>query len=299
VATPPDSQNPWTPGASQWAVEHAQDLTLFRPSGPPGRAEVVLLTDPWSVWCWGFEPVRRALEHRYPTIQFSALVGGMFPTMPDPAALGFNVERFFAIVQRSTGMPIAYDATRYDRPTSTYPACIHYYTMRLVRPELADSYLRRLREAVYLDRRNVSRPQVAADVAVAMGVPREEFEEALASGEPEREFEANLTRLESNNLHAYPTFLVRSGPRLARVEGFQSLPALLSLVEQVTGRAHATAPPPPLLDLFRDGERLATREVAEVLDLSLEAAAEELQGAARDGSLTRERHPTGDVWRKA
>src|SRR5687767_1822228 len=72
----------------------------------PAPVRVELLTDPWSVWCWGFEPARRALELRYPTVELRPLVGGMFPEMPDPDALGFDVNRFFAVVQRTTGMPI-------------------------------------------------------------------------------------------------------------------------------------------------------------------------------------------------
>src|SRR6185503_17989969 len=55
---------------------------------PPGRLRIELLTDPWSVWCWGFEPVRRALELRHPSLEFRFLLGGMFPQMPRPEESG-------------------------------------------------------------------------------------------------------------------------------------------------------------------------------------------------------------------
>jgi len=259
--------------------------------------EVELLTDPWSVWCWGFEPVRRALEHRFPTITFRARVGGMFARLPDPEEIGFDVARFFSVVQRTTGMPIRLDATSKDRPQSTYPACVHVAAVRLLAPELEGAYLRRLREAVYLDARNVSRVEVAAGVAEATGLDRREFTDSLATGEPEREFRQALASLEAEDLHAYPTLVVRARSRAARIEGFQSLPALLSIVEGVSGRMHPARAPPEPLEVLGSGERVATREVAEATGTSVEEAYEALAALARQGAVERERHPTGDAWR--
>lgn len=288
-----------TPTVSAWAVEHARELTQGGERPSRGRVEVELLTDPWSVWCWGFEPARRALAHRFPTVAFSARVGGMFPTMPDPEQMGFDVERFFSIVQRTTGMPIRLDATRADRPKSTYPACVHAAAVRLLQPELEPLYLRRLREAVYLDGRNVSRPEVAADVAGAIGIDETDFMDALNSGEPEREFRQALALLEAENMHAYPTFTIRTHERAARVEGFQSLPSLLALVEGMSGRLHPPMPPPRVEDVLRPDQRIATREVAETCGMSVEEAFEALTDLARRGVADRERHASGDVWTRA
>jgi protein-disulfide isomerase-like protein with CxxC motif len=257
---------------------------------------VTLLTDPWSVWCWGFEPVRRTLELRYPTIEFQGLVGGMFPKLPDPKEIGFDVGRFFANVLRTTGMPTRLDATLKDRPDSTYPACIHVHAVRLLAPDKEVRYLRALREAVYLDGLNISRPDPAAQVAERVGVGAREFREALASGEPERDFRERVALLHGLNLHAYPTLLVSAGERTARVEGFQALPSVLSIVESVSGRIHAPLPPPPLEQIVVPGERVATREIAEVLGVSVEEACDILRAEADAGVLRRERHPTGDTW---
>ncbi len=296
MAAPRDD---WSPAVSAWAVEHAHDLTLFGPAAPGDRPEVVLVTDPWSVWCWGFEPVRRALQHRYPTIAFRNVVGGMFPVMPDPEAMSFNVERFFTVVQRTTGMPLRLDATREDRPRSTYPACIHVAAARLLRPDLKAAYLRHLQKTIYLNARNISRANITKNVAATMGIPVKKFHKTIASKEPKHKFRENLSRLQTHNIHSYPTYLVRSGTQLVRIEGFQSLPSLLSIVESVTGRLHPAAPPPPLLDLFPAGERLATREVAEVLDESLEVTVERHADLEAQGALARERHAGGDVWLRA
>ncbi|HLE96502.1 MAG TPA: DsbA family protein [Candidatus Thermoplasmatota archaeon] len=284
--------------ASPWALAHAEEVGRSFEPAPAGKVRVELLTDPWSVWCWGMEPVRRAIEVRFPTIEFRPLVGGMFPRLPDPREIGFDVERFFAVVQRTTGMPLRVDATRKDRPESTYPACVHVHVVRLLAPEKEAAYLRALREAVYLDARNVSRVEVAADVAEAVGVPAAEFREALESGEPLREFHSRMSMLNSLGLHAYPTVFVTWRDKTARVQGFQSLPALLGVVESVTGTMHAVLDAPPVAELVPGGERVATREIAEVLGTSVEQAHDRLMDEVRAGTLVRVRLDTGDVFRR-
>ena len=265
----------------------------------PGKVRIELLTDPWSVWCWGFEPVRRSLELRYADVEFRPLLGGMFPEMPDHRQTGFDVERFFSIVQRTTGMPI--DPGRVltkDRPDSTYPACIHVHAMRLVAPQREAAYLRALREAVYLDGLNISKREVGARVAARVGVDPALWETELDTGRPQKEFQKALANLHGRQLHAYPTLLVTQGDRTYRIEGYQSLPAILGLVESVGGHKPRARPDPGLDDLFPETERMATREVAEVLGLSMERAFEALQGQEKAGKLVRERHATGDVWRR-
>jgi putative protein-disulfide isomerase len=282
--------------ASPWALSYAREAQGLLQPAAQGKVRIQLLTDPWSVWCWGFEPVRRALQLRHPGIEFQPLVGGMFPRLPDPREVGFDIQRFFATVQRATGMPVRGDVTLRDRPTSTYPACIHVHAARLLAPEKEGAYLRALREAVYLDGENVSRPEVAAKVAERVGIGAREFREALGSGEPEREFQDRLAVLQGLKLHAYPTLLVTAAGKMARVEGFQALPAVLSIAESVSGQLHPPAPPPALRDAVPQGERVATREVAEALGLSVEAAYDKLRAAEEQGQLGRQRWATGDTW---
>ncbi len=281
-----------TPGLVQEGTPHEDPP-------PEGEVRIRLLTDPWSVWCWGFEPVRRALEHRYPSITFQFLLGGMFERLPDPGRAGFDMDRFFGTVHRATGMPVSTDALRGSPPSSTFPACIHLHAVRLIDRSKAGLALRKLREAAYLDGRNISQTSVGADAVEDAGVDRETFLEALESGEPEREFRHRLTKLQQQGLTAYPTLLVEGEQGQTTVHGFQSLPQVLGVAEEVSGRVHPSMPPPSLDDLLSQGERWTTREVAEGLDVKVEQAFEELEEAREDGRVEREPYPTGDAWRVA
>lgn len=260
---------------------------------------VELVSDPWSVWCWGFEPVRRALALRYPMIEFRTTIGGMFPQMPDPKANGFDVERFFAIVQRTTGMPVRSIDRSEPRPTTTLTSARHVYAVRQAAPEKEGAFIRAQREAIYLDGKNINERKTARELVRKIGVNVDAFDQALESGEAEALHKKVLDRLEERDLHAYPTFLVGHGNRLARIEGFQSLPAVLSVVESVSLKSYPMRPDPSLESVIPMGERVATREVAESLAVSVERANEILLRSQRTGFVRRERFPTGDVWARA
>ena len=273
-----------------------QETTRTRAARAEDRVRVQLVTDPWSVWCWGFEPVRRTLELRYPSIEFQALLGGMFPQMPDPKQMGFDVERFFNQVNRTTGMPVGLESVRNNSPGSTFPACVSVHAARLADPEGEARFLRVLREAVYIDGLDASKPSVGRQAARRVGIDLEAYDDELASGRAQEAFELRMEELTHANLFAYPTLLVTSRGKTTRIEGFQSLPAVVGVVEAVSDRLHPPLPDPPLEAIVPEGERVATREVGEALGISLERAFERLRKAQRKGDLVRRRLPQGDVW---
>ncbi len=277
-------------------VRSFQEDRKAEPQRPEDRVRVELLTDPWSVWCWGFEPVRRTLELRFPTIDFRFRLGGMFEHMPDPDAMGFDLERFFEQVYRATGMPTRTQSVKDGRPDSTYPACMAVHAAHIASPGMERRYLRALRESVYLDGRNVSDPSVAKQVATVVGVDPDKFDEALEDGQATKQFRETVDALQKENLNAYPTLLVTAQGRTTRVEGFQSLPGVIAIAEAVSGRIHAPLPDPPLEDIVPPGQRVVTREISEVLGVSVERAYERLRQAEEEGVLVHHRHPKGDVW---
>lgn len=293
-------QEPPTGGVEEAvrAVDQRQGLGALG-GADDDRLHVQLLTDPWSVWCWGFEPVRRTLEHRYPSIAFDVLVGGMFPELPGPGERDFDLERFFATVHAQTGMPAPTAAVDDHEPTSTYPACVHVHAARLVDPDREAAYIRRLRETVYLDGRDVNDLDVAADAADAVGIDPEAFREMHEMGDARREFEQRLEILDRLGLHAYPTLLFDDGERTAAVQGFQTLANVLTVAEAVSDRDHPADPAPPLEAVLEPGQRVATREVAQVLGVSTEEAYDRLLEAADEGRIERARHHQADVWRRA
>jgi predicted DsbA family dithiol-disulfide isomerase len=67
--------------------------------------------------------------------------------------------------QHISGMPIDTRIWMEDRPSSSWPACIAVKAAELQSPRAADLYLRRLREAVMRERRNIAQRKVLIELA--------------------------------------------------------------------------------------------------------------------------------------
>ncbi|MGH7337846.1 MAG: hypothetical protein ACREI7_09725, partial [Myxococcota bacterium] len=87
------------------------------------------------------------------------------------------------------------------------------------------------------------------------------------------------------------------GERTARVDGFQNLATIITIAETLSGRLHVARPAPAITSVVAPGERVATREVAMAMGISVEEAYDRLLELQRAGGVERERHPTGDVWK--
>jgi len=275
------------------------------------QIEMVEFTDPYCTWCWGSEPVlRHALEAYGDRIRVRFVMGGLVAdrtTFYDPANAigGEQWERQIAAhwVEASSrhGMPV--DMAHYERVLgmpSTYPANIAYEAAKLQDANLADRYLRRLREAAAIEGLAIHEPVVLADLAAGMGLDRARFERDFA-GPAVDAFAADRDICAQYGVHGFPAFLVRVGEREQVLSGYRGFSQFTGLIDLLAG-----SPVPRRTPEFRDDIVLgfvdkygsaATREVAEVFEVADDAADEALQRLTAAGLLECLEAETGRFYR--
>ncbi|MGI9090925.1 MAG: DsbA family oxidoreductase [Gemmatimonadaceae bacterium] len=134
--------------------------------------QITYYTDPLCSWSWAFEPVYRRLRYEFgDRIRWRNRMGGMIPGWSNysdplndvggPSHMGPQ----WLEVSRTSGMPIDPYVWHDDPPGSSYPACVAVKAAELQGAELGDRYLRRAREAVMLQRRNIARRDVLLAIA--------------------------------------------------------------------------------------------------------------------------------------
>lgn len=273
--------------------------------------EITEFTDPYCTWCWGSEPVlRHALETYGDQLRVRFVMGGLVEdrtTFYDPAngIGGEQWERQIAAhwleASGRHGMPV--DMAHFERVLampSTYPANIAYEAAKLQYPELADLYLRRLREAAAIDGLAIHEPDVLADLAAETGLDRERFTRDL-SGPAVDAFAADRELCARYRVHGFPAFLVRVGDREQLLSGYRSFQQFTGLIDLLAG-----SPVPRQRLVFQDEVVLgfvdkygsaATREVAEVFEVSDDAADEALQRLTTAGLLDHVSAETGRLYR--
>ncbi|HJZ46871.1 MAG TPA: DsbA family protein [Roseiflexaceae bacterium] len=263
-------------------------IALEQPTTPFG--EIVYATDPICSHCWAMEPAWRKLLYHYGQhLSVHHLYGGLLPGWDGFRDAGAGIARpadvapHWAEVARHYGQPIDPGVWLRDPLPSSYPPSIALHAVRMLAPERETSFLRRIREALFLEARNIARPELLASSAAAEGIDAAQFEMLFHSGIAERAFRHDLEQVGRLGVRGFPTLIFRGrGGQTTTVHGTQPYARLEQALLQLTGLPRAGRAPTPdeALAAYRIG---TTREFAELLGLDHGAAIQVLEtsGAVR------------------
>lgn len=269
------------------------DVEILVPGDRP-KLTLLYATDPICSHCWAMEPGWRKLLYHYgDQISVRHVYGGLLPTWDGfaDAANGIrkpaDVAPHWADVARHYGQPINPGVWLSDPLASSYPPSVAAHTVRLLDPSKEEEFLRRLREAIFLEERNIARFEVLTDCAAAVGLDRDLFARLLGSGAGKAAFERDLAEVRQLPVRGFPT-VIMAGPdgKGVAIGGTQPFARLEEALLRASGltarRKRVTA------DEALAAYRSATLpEFAELLEMRPEKAASALReaGAAARGEL--------------
>lgn len=269
---------------------------------------ITTYTDVLCSWCWATEPAYRALETRFPDeIEFRYVYGGMIRSMADLAetadeAAGLEVAR---ANQKILGhwqegvklhhMPIRAEGfglfTDDPRTQSSYPQGIAFKAAQVANPELANRYLRRVREATMTEAKITSQREVQIELAREIGLDIEKFTQALDDGTAERKLNGDLMLTQAQGVDVFPTFFIKTErAREGRLNGYNRFDDFAMVIGQLTdGDLQPTAAPwdeDELEYLLHKTPRLTREELFRAFDLeSREQVDEKIDALVARGRL--------------
>ncbi len=283
------------------------------------KISITNFTDPVCSWCWGSEPIFRALETHYPNeIEVKNVMGGLVEHIDhfsdpgngiDAGSKGANaqiVSHWVEGAQRH-GMPIqaeGFNLFSKEFP-STYPQNIAYKAAQIAAPDKADAFLRRLREATESEAKITSNPDVQIELASEVGIDMVDFIKALKSGEAEQNFKADMALSRSTGVRGFPSFLVKSSEgRQLLVRGYKTLAEFQEIITYLTDGALTSldvkASFELLTELLAKHPKLALEEVRQALSFQTKEEAEAwLEPFITEGRLIKELAGTSYFIRKA
>jgi len=268
----------------------------------PARGEPIIVveyTDPYSVWCWGCEPAVRRLEYRYAgQVEIRTVMGGLFEDFTPMRDYWSRmsggrwkdaVHTFLSAVAGQHGMPsnVGGMMETMDAFRSTWPACIAVCAATKQGEGARRTYLRRIREAVQLEGRDIGQRETQLAIAIENGLDGGAMAEALEDGSALAAFRKELTECQLRGVTGFPSFDVGSLEASVRLEGFRTWEAMDEEVLRIApGLTPRQTPPtgPGILSVLRHFGRSAAREVAAVLNLmddDAEILLEELEAEGR------------------
>lgn len=124
------------------------------------RARILFATDPICSHCWAMEPAwRRFLYHYGEHVEATHLYGGLLPQWEGFADVGAGIRApedippHWEEVAERYGQPIDPSVWLTDPLHSSYPPSIAVHAVRALAPGREEDYLRRIRQALFLEAR--------------------------------------------------------------------------------------------------------------------------------------------------
>jgi len=248
---------------------------------------IIEFTDPACTWCWGSEPILRKLQYRFnEQINISFVMGGLVKdahTFLDPRNnIGGDLNLFNKQVGKHWleasarhGMPVQAEGFHLfdDNNPSTYPMNIAYKAAQLQDEKKANTFLRRMREAIAAEAKQANTMEVLIELAQESGLDITQFIKNMENGSAERDFKVDKNLTESYRANGFPSFLIRNGDgKEILLRGYQSYDNFVSTINHLSNGElieikHDVSKESILkfVDMF---EKVTTVEIKEAFELS-------------------------------
>jgi len=263
---------------------------------------VLYFTDPICSSCWGAEPQVRRLKLEYgDAIDIQCHMGGLLPSWEVYNSGGISkpgdVAGHWDEVSPRYRMPIIGDVWLEDALPSSYPPSIVFKAAELQDHAKALSFLRRLREQVMVEKKNITKWPVIAEAAAFAGLDiarlRTDF-----NGAANALFQSDLTLARSLGVRGFPTFIFSNaeGER-QQVYGARPYAQFEAVVKALKPDVQSSAVPTTLEALFDVHASWCAEEVAVALNITHGQALKQLEHAQAKGELVSVDTRNGSVWR--
>lgn len=252
-------------------------------------------TDPLCPWSWNAEPVVRGVCECYrEQLTIDIIMGGLTGSSAD-SVCPLDIASHWQTAAENDCMPIDTGKWRETSPYSSYPASVAYKAAELQDEALANTYLRRLREAVATEQRDIEQQAVLVQIATEVGFDGDRFRRDLTSERPRSRFQGDLDRTQENGVTAFPTYQLAGPAGSTWIVGNQPAERFVQAIDTIAPDRQPLAPR-PLGEFITYHNRVATREVASVYDITVPKANQALKSLVDEERARAIERSTGTFW---
>ena len=182
------------------------------PNAPAPKTKpirIVYFTDPICSSCWGVEPQLRKLKAEYGDFfEIEYRMGGLLPSWDVYNSGGISepsdVAHHWDEVSVHYDMPIDGDVWLEDPLPSSYPPSIAFKAAQLQDPKKAIQFLRRIREMVFLEKKNIAKWEHLQNAAMTTGLDAEKMKQDM-EGKAQKLFQEDLDMARRLGVRGFPT----------------------------------------------------------------------------------------------
>ena len=207
---------------------------------------LIYVADPMCSWCYGFAPVISALEQQFRgRLGLRIITGGLRASNTQamrPQDKDY-IRDAWTRVNAASGQP--FDFSFFDREHFVYdsePPCRAIVTMRALEPTRELAFMNRIQSAFYAHNRDITSPDVLADIAAEEGHDRAGFLETFQSAELRNATFRDFLTAQEMGIRGFPALIIgsRTAGYALVTNGFRPLDGMGQAIEDWLQR-HASA----------------------------------------------------------
>jgi protein-disulfide isomerase-like protein with CxxC motif len=212
------------------------------------KITIYQFTDPVCVWCWGNEPVMRAIDYLYGNkVGVEYIMGGLIEEITTLYDLKGSkrqiIERANAIMaehwlsaSERHGMPVntRHMALFSERYPSSFPQSIAYEAARRIDATAAKRLLRRIREATFVEARRTSQIDVLIELAAEVGIDAARFIDEYTTGEAQNDFSQSRMKCRRNGITGFPSYLIKNASTKISLGGYQNISTFHTIIGRLS-----------------------------------------------------------------
>jgi len=269
------------------------------------KITVLYYTDPICSACWAIEPELKKLKLLYGDyMDIEYRMGGLLPKWDgfSDAGNGISGPKDVAIhwdeVGEYSGMSINGDVWLEDPLHSSFPPSIAFKAMQNQGYNISVKFLRRIREMVFLEKKNITREHHLTDAVKDCGGDVNQFLQDYKNPVTEEAFKNDLIQGRRMGVRSFPTFVfLGEDGKGFKTSGMTHFDNLVSALEKARGeKALAKLIKWNALELLENYPLLSTKELAVILSKDLPSTIEEMEKAELEGKVKEHVYKFGSFW---
>lgn len=187
-------------------------------------------------WCWGFTPVITAIREQYrDRLKVALMLGGLRPGTTEPVSASFREEllgHWHEVQERSAQSFLFEGALPEGFVYDTEPPSRAVVTVGELRPEATFAYFKSVQAAFYGEGRDVTHPQVLADLAEGQEIEAAAFLARFASNALREKTQKHFHMSRQVGVRGFPTLVAQDGEGMSLLtDGYRSFAELQPLID--------------------------------------------------------------------
>lgn len=197
-------------GICNLTEQNHQDLSIS-PVEQPQKIKIIYFTDPICSSCWGIEPQIRKLKLEYGNyFKLEYRMGGLLQSWTTYAGSDVRKPEDVAAHWDKAGqyydMPIDGNIWIEDPLDSSYIPCIAFKAAQMQSEQKALHFLRRIKEMVFLEKKNISKLEHLKSAAIDCALNADELLQAI-NGVAKIKFEEDLQYAKQFGVKGFPSIV--------------------------------------------------------------------------------------------